>query len=124
MQARGRRLEHEPSSPFRLWGLLDRSMVFLGLDGSFSSLLPLACILSNRGACAAARALTESSLPPEFKQALLAGRHELQPIASHSLAADSYAVVLLVLRTLAPDSSHLPWLAALDTVPNLSECAQ
>lgn len=59
------------STPFRLCGLIHSSNVFLNEDGTLQSLLPIGCILSWAGVCAASSVLQrkgqDSCLAPEIK---------------------------------------------------------
>mmetsp|Transcript_56127 Transcript_56127/g.180136 ORF Transcript_56127/g.180136 Transcript_56127/m.180136 type:complete len:371 (+) Transcript_56127:59-1171(+) len=98
-------------TPLRLWGLLGTTEVYLGEEGSLTSILPLACLLSFKGAKSTALTFSlgqcghSRRLPPELKRAVLTTERLLAEDAEARAAADVYAVGALLLEASTPKES-------------------
>jgi len=96
------------STPMRLWGFADASMVFLGGGGRLGRLLPIGCLLTLAGAKAVAAKLIEEAdsnsqnaprgITPELAAVLSSGRVFADD--AHKITSDTYAVVALVLEAM------------------------
>lgn len=105
-------------SPFRMWGLLDDTMVFLDESGRLSNLLPMGCLLSSRKALRVAQDMytAHNDVVPD----LLTMRE-----GKNIFAMDSYAIASVVLKAATSQSPRILQTRDIDRLSEASrDCLQ